>query len=358
MWSQNALTKRLNLRWPLLQAPMGEITTPSLAAAVSDAGGLGGLGMWGFSAEDAERRVAGFRQQSAGGINVNYPLWDDPGDLTNAGIEMRERLQRFYDEYGLGTMPEPNASAGQVDAQHLAMLQKMKPDVVSFHFGLPDQDTIEAIKSAGIFIICSATTVAEAVTLEAQGVDAVIAQGSEAGGHRGTFTGVDISMQPGLFALLPQVVDAVRVPVIAAGGIADGRGVAAALMLGASAVQMGTAFLGCEEANVSAVHRQALQNANDASSVVTDTITGRPARFIKNTLIDTLSQGNIEPLPFPAQMSMTDPLKATGNRELSGLYAGQAVALTRALSAGDLVRTLAEETSRRFEQFGVADPIC
>lgn len=351
MWSQNALTQRLNLNWPILQAPMGELTTPALAAAVSNAGGLGGLGMWGFSGDEAERRVAGFRQQSGGSLNVNYPLWDDPGELTGIGGQMRELVQRLYETENLGRMPSPSGSAGQVDAEHLAMLRKMKPEVVSFHFGLPDHETMEAIKDIGIFVLCSATTVAEAKALEARGVDAVIAQGIEAGGHRGTFSGVDISMQPGLFSLLPQVVDAVSIPVIAAGGIADGRTIAAAFMLGASAVQLGTAFLRCEEADVLDAHRDALSRASDASTVVTSVVSGRPARFIKNRLIEELSVNGVEPLPFPAQMSLTYPLEANGNGEVSGLYSGQSAALTRELSAAGLVQTLANETSRRLRDF-------
>ena len=347
MWPHNAFTERLKLKWPILQSPMGWLSTPALAAAVSNAGGLGGLGMWGFSAEDAERRIAGFRQQSGGSLNVNYPLWPAPVITQRAVDAMRARLQPHYDAKGLGAVPEPKGAASEVSAEHLAMLLRAKPELVSFHFGLPPQEIVEAIKGAGIFIISSATTVAEARTLEARGIDAIIAQGAEAGGHRGTFTGVDISMQPGLMALLPQVADAVRVPVIAAGGIADGRQVAAAFMLGASAVQMGTAFLRCEEANVKDAHRAALREASDAATVVTDMLTGRPARYIRNALANDLIASSLPPVAFPAQMSVTAPLQETGDREMTLLFAGQSAALGRDMGAAELVEAVMEEAGRR-----------
>jgi nitronate monooxygenase len=351
MWSRNAFTERLNLKWPILQAPMGWLSTPALAAAVSNAGGLGGLGMWGFSAEDAERRIAGFRQQSSGSLNVNYPLWPEPRITVQASEAMRKRLQPHYDAKGLGAVPQPKGAASEVSREHLAMLLRAKPEMVSFHFGLPRPDVVQAIKGAGIFVISSATTVAEARTLEQCGVDAVIAQGTEAGGHRGTFTGVDMSMQPGLLALLPQVVDAVSVPVIAAGGIVDGRQVAAAFMLGASAVQLGTAFLRCEEANVLEAHRAAMREASDACTIVTDMITGRPARYIRNRLTDDLIASGLEPVSFPAQLSLTAPLEKTGDRDFTILLAGQSVALAKDTNAAALVASLAEETSRRLRTF-------
>jgi nitronate monooxygenase len=351
MWSRNAFTERLNLKWPILQAPMGWLSTPALAAAVSNAGGLGGLGMWGFSAEDAERRVAGFRQQSGGSLNVNYPLWPEPKVTPQAREAMQKRLQPFYNAKGLGRVPEPQGAVSEVSREHLAMLLRAKPQMVSFHFGLPPPDVVDAIKGAGIFIICSATTVAEARILEQRGVDAIIAQGTEAGGHRGTFTGVDMSMQAGLFALLPQVVDAVRVPVVAAGGVADGRQVAAAFMLGASGVQLGTAFLRCEEANVLDAHRAALREASDACTVVTDMITGRPARYIRNRLTNDLMDSGLEPVGFPSQMSLTGPLGNTGDREMTALFAGQSAALGRDTDAATLVQSLAEETTRRLQAF-------
>jgi nitronate monooxygenase len=238
-----------------------------------------------------------------------------------------------------------------VGPEHVALLLETKPEMVSFHFGMPQPQVVGALKSAGIFILSSATTVAEARLLEAQGCDAIIAQGTEAGGHRATFTDVEMGMQPGLFSLLPQVVDAVRVPVVAAGGVADGRTAAAAFMLGASAVQLGTAFLRCEEADVRDAHRAALAQADDASTVVTDVISGRACRYIRNKLIDDLVASGLQPLPVPAQQSLTRKLGDSGEREWTALTSGQSAALTRAMNAAELVASLAEETTRRLRAF-------
>ena len=170
---------------PLRAAAIGA----ALAAAVSNAGGLGGLGMWGFSAEDAERRIAGFRQQSGGSLNVNYPIWPEPRITAGASEAMRKRLQPYYDAKGLGAAPQPEGAASEVSREHLAMLLRARPQVVSFHFGLPGRESIEAIRSAGIFVICSATTVAEARILEQSGVDAIIARIGE---HHGDVVGEEI----------------------------------------------------------------------------------------------------------------------------------------------------------------------
>jgi nitronate monooxygenase len=347
MWPANALTERLRLKYPIIQAPMGIMSTPALAAAVSNAGGLGGLGMWGLTADEAGRRIAGFRQQSGGSLNVNYPIWPEPVMTAEIVEPMRRFLQEHFYANASGTVSKPEGVVSDVSPEHLAMLLEAKPEVVSFHFGLPDPEVVHAIKSAGIFVQSSATTVAEARLLEQRGVDAVIAQGTEAGGHRATFTGVPMSQQAGLFSLLPQVVDAVQVPVIAAGGIADGRTTAAAFMLGASAVQLGTACLHCEEANMRDAHRTALAQANESCTVVTDMISGRPARYIKNRLVDELIGSGLKPLPIPAQLSLTMPLGETGDRELTPLFAGQSAALARYRNGTELVQRLAEETGRR-----------
>lgn len=351
MWSKNTLTERLSLKWPVFQAPMGSASTPALAAAVTNAGGLGGLGMWGRSPDQAARRIAGFRQQSGGSLNVNYPIWPDPRPAPETAAAMRRHLQLQYDAMGLGSVPEPTGEVSDVGPEHVALLLETRPEMVSFHFGMPQPEIVGALKSAGIFILSSATTVAEARLLEEQGCDAIIAQGTEAGGHRATFTDVGMGMQPGLFSLLPQVVDAVRVPVVAAGGVADGRTAAAAFMLGASAVQLGTAFLRCEEAEVRDAHRAALAAADDSSTVVTDVISGRACRYIRNRLIDDLVASGLQPLPVPAQQSLTRKLGDSGEREWTALTSGQSAALTRAMNAAELVERLAEETTRRLRAF-------
>src|SRR5579872_3453417 len=351
MWPVNSLTERLKLKWPILQAPMGSASTPALAAAVSNAGGLGGLGMWGRTAEQAARRIAGFRQQSGGSLNVNYPIWPDPRPAPEITEAMRRYLQPKYDSHGLGAVPQPQGEISEVGPEHVALMLESKPEAVSFHFGLPDPGVIDALKSAGIFILSSATTVAEARLLEQCGVDAIIAQGTEAGGHRSTFTDVEVGMQPGLFSLLPQIVDAVRVPVIAAGGIADGRTAAAALMLGASAVQVGTAFLHCEEADVRDAHRAALAEASDDCTVVTDVISGRACRYIRNGMIDDLVASGLRSLPVPAQQSLTAPLSGAGDREWTALTSGQSAALSRDRNAAALIDRLAAETTQRLRAF-------
>jgi nitronate monooxygenase len=262
---------------------------------------------------------------------------------------VRERLAAYYDEFSLGTVPEPSDPLPRFDEERLQLLLDMRPPVVSFHFGLPPADTMRRIKQSGVIVISSATTVAEARKLEAEGADAIIAQGLEAGGHRGTFTHSDGAGLIGTMALVPQVVDAVGVPVIAAGGIADGRGIAAAFALGASGVQIGTAFLGCPEAVVPAVHRDALHGAADEDTRLTRVFTGRPARALRNRLIDEM--GDAEALEFPAQVSLTRPLMQVNSdaarRAFLPLWAGQAAPLIRDLPAATLIDTLVAESRER-----------
>lgn len=352
MWKKNSLTERLDLDFPIFSAPMTPHAPPTLAAEVSNAGGLGGLGMSGFSAEDVESRIAQFRELSRRSLNVNFLLWPDWGDLSLKGGRTRARLQALYDNSKLGPVPVPRVPAGGISPAHMEVLRRTRPQVVSFHFGLPDPEILLEVKALDAMVFGCATTVAEARLLEAAGADVIIAQGTEAGGHRGTFTDVDFGQQVGLFSLLPQVVDAVSVPVVAAGGVADGRTIAAALMLGASAVHIGTAFLACAEALVPEAYRTALRNASDTSTTVTRTMTGRPARMIRNRIVDDFSDLGSDVYPFPAQFRLIKPLGESGDGDMLPLFAGQSAALARGGTAKDLIATLVAETDRCLARLG------
>ncbi len=353
MWSRNTLTDRLGLDCPIILAPMAGATTPELAAAVSNAGGLGSLGL-GTSARDAaEQQIATFRALSNRSLNINFFCHPHPGDVSGTGEAMRARLQLYYTAKGLGDVPVPRAPYGPFGPEQLDLVLRHRPRVVSFHFGLPQPELLRQVKASGAFVMSSATTVAEARWLEAQGVHAVIAQGLEAGGHRGTFLEADPSTQAGLFALLPQIASAVRVRVVAAGGIADGRGIAAALMLGASGVQIGTAFLRCPEAAVHPVHRAALATARDDATCLTCLVSGKPARMLRNRFIDELSDAEGLTAPFPAQLAITGPLlRGHADPDFLPMLAGQAAALSREMAAGDLVRMLAAATTECLSEAG------
>jgi nitronate monooxygenase len=225
-----------------------------------------------------------------------------------------------------------------------ALVEEFRPAVVSFHFGLPPAPLLARVRAAGARILCSATTVDEALWLQAQGVDAVIAQGLEAGGHRGSFLSADLSLQQGLFALLPQVVRALRVPVIAAGGIADAQGVAAAMALGAAGVQVGTAYLLCSESNTSALHRAALQGKGARHTALTNLFTGRPARGIVNRVMRELGPLRDGVPAFPLAATAVAPLRAAaearGSSDFTPLWSGQNASGCKALAAAELTRQL------------------
>jgi nitronate monooxygenase len=347
MWPKSELTERLGLEWPIIQAPMAGSSTPELAAAVSNAGGLGSLGLATVPAQDGGAQIEAFGELSGRALNANYFCHQDPGDVEGMAREMRSRLQRRYFEAGLGEVPAPASPFAPFGWEHVDVIRRYRPQVVSFHFGLPADDLLEAVRSTGAMVWSSATTVAEARWLEDRKVDAVIAQGIEAGGHRGTFLGADPTEQPGLFALLPQVASAVKVPVIAAGGIVDGRTIAAALMLGASAVQIGTAFLRCPEASVHPRHREALAAATDSATRLTRLFSGKPARGLINRYMDDFQDAEDLVAPFPSQLALYGPLlRATLEAEAGDilpLWSGQSAALTRELPAAELLRALVAE---------------
>jgi nitronate monooxygenase len=287
-------------------------------------------------------------------VNMNF-FCHTPVDLTpEAEARWKQRLTGYYTEHGLDPAAPINAAnRAPFDASFCEVVEELKPEIVSFHFGLPEQALLKRVKAAGCLVISSATTVNEAVWLEQHGVDAVIAQGAEAGGHRGMFLTDRISEQPGTFALVPQVADAVKVPVIAAGGIADGRGIAAALALGASGVQIGSAYLRCPESKVSAGGRKALAEARDDSTVITNVMTGRPARGVQNRLMREAGPISPDAPPFPHAATALVPLKVAaekqGRVDFTNLWAGQAVALGREVPAAELTRDFAKSALARMK---------
>jgi nitronate monooxygenase len=339
------LTRRLKLRHPIIQAPLaGGGDTPDLVAAVCEAGALGFIGAAYLTPAQIDEAARAVRQRTARpfGISLFAPI-PPPEAPPDPGPALA-RVAPFYAELGLPPPAAPVPPADSFGAQLTATLDS-GASVFSFTFGMLPPSTIEAVRARGMFLIGTATTVEEAVALEKAGVDAVVTQGSEAGGHRGTFAANFDAALVGTIALVPQVVDAVRVPVIASGGIMDGRGIAAALALGASAVQMGTAFLTCDEAGVPEAYKQAILGAREHETRLTRAFSGRPARGIVNRFMTAVGDAV---LPFPLQNALTRPLRTAaarqGRAELLSLWAGQGVRLARRRSAASLVARLADET--------------
>ncbi len=347
---ETALTRQLGLQHPIIQAPMaGGASSPALVAAVGEAGGLGFLGLAYSTPAQIAEQARGVRGRTSRpfGVNLFAPL--PPPQLPRDASRALTQIAPFHAELGLPPPTLPQAPA-HAFPEHLAAALETGASAFSFTFGLLPPDAVRAIKARGIFLIGTATTVEEALRLEREGVDAVVAQGSEAGAHRGTFAAEFEAGMIGLVALVPQVADAVRVPVIASGGIMDGRGIAAALVLGAAAVQMGTAFLTCEEAGIPEAHKKAILAARENDTRITRAFSGRPARGIVNRFMREV-EGQGEPegiLPYPLQNSLTRPLRSEAAKrdrpEFLSLWAGQGVRLARRQPAAQLIERLAEET--------------
>lgn len=347
-WPDTRVIELFGVDLPILQGPMAGISTPHMAIAVSQAGGLGSLACSQLSVEQARRDLATIRQATRRPINMNFFCHRPPVADAAQLAAWRAMLAPYYRELGLDPeAPIPQASRVPFDDDFCALVEETKPEVVSFHFGLPAQALLDRVKATGAKVIASATTVAEALWLERHGCDAVIAMGLEAGGHRGNFLSDDMARQVGTFALVPQVVDAVKVPVIAAGGIADARGIVAAFALGAAGVQIGTAYMLSPEAKTSAVHRQALRSADDDDTIITNLFTGRPARGIVNRLMRDLGALSPAAPGFPLAAGALAPLKAkaeqAGSSDFTNLWAGQAARLAREMPAGDLTHHLGAE---------------
>lgn len=330
---------------PVVQAPMAGVQGSELAIAVSGAGGLGSLPCALLSLDAIRVELTAIRARTDKPYNVNFFCHTPPEPDLEREAGWRKLLSPYFQQYGIDASDAAaSVSRTAFNVAAADVLEPCKPAAVSFHFGLPPKELLARVKSWGSKVLASATTVDEARWLEGRGVDVIIAQGAEAGGHRGIFLSEDLSTQVGTFALLPQIVKAVRLPVIAAGGIADAKGVAAAMSLGAVGVQLGTAYLLCPEAKTSAVHRAALKSAEARHTALTNLFTGRPARGIMNRMMRDLGPINAAAPAFPLAGDALAPLRKCAERagrgDFSPLWAGQNVSGCREISAAELTRAL------------------
>lgn len=356
MWPRTELCTLLGIEHPILQAPMAGTATPVLAAAVSNAGGLGGFGLGETPPAEVERIAAAIARGTNRPFNLNVFACARPEPDGDRDGDAVERARPFYARFGLGDPPAitHRTSGGYGPAMRDALLAA-GPAVVSFHFGLPPEGDVAAMRAAGIRLIGNASSVAEARAAEAAGMDAVIAQGWEAGGHRGVHGWRPPDDATGTFALVPQVVDAVRLPVIAAGGVSDGRTIAAALALGASGVQIGTAFAACPESSSDDRWRAALHDAEPGGTMVSDQLSGFPARMARRAYAEAMTRG-ARPADYPAMYGLLDPLRtaarAAGDDGFEMLLMGQAASLAPELPAAALMARLVDETGAALRALG------
>jgi nitronate monooxygenase len=330
---------------PIIQAPMAGVQGSALAIAVSNAGALGSLPCALLSRDGLVQELAAIKAQTSRPFNVNFFCHAVPSVDADREAAWRAALAPYYREFDIDMASiVPGPGRAPFNAEAAAILETVKPRVVSFHFGLPEEAVLARVRAIGARIVASATTVDEARWLEARGVDAIIAQGIEAGGHRGIFLSDDITTQVGTLALVPQIVRAVHVPVIAAGGIAGAQGIAAMLAMGAAAVQIGTAFLLCPEATTTRIHRDALASDAARHTALTNVFTGRPARGIVNRIVRELGPLCAAAPAFPLATAALAPLRAAAERRGSGdfspLWSGQNASGCRPIPAAQLVREL------------------
>jgi nitronate monooxygenase len=355
MWPDRKLIDLFKTEFPIVLAPMAGVMDADLVIAAAQGGALGSLPCAMISPEKAREQIKIIRQRVSTPLNVNFFCHKAVDADAGREANWRQRLAPYYRELGLDPAAPVNAAnRAPFDAAFCEVVEELKPEIVSFHFGLPEAALLKRVKAAGCIVMSSATIVKEAIWLEENGADVIIAQGAEAGGHRGMFLTENIAEQPGTFALVPQVVDAVKVPVIAAGGIADGRGIAAAFALGASGVQIGTAYLRCPESKVIAPVRVALAQAHDDSTVITNVMTGRPARGVANRVMREVGPISPDAPAFPHAATSLGPLKAAaekqGKVDFTNLWAGQAVRMGREMPAAELTRALAGAALARLAQ--------
>lgn len=356
MWPNSGIHKLFNVDVPIIQAPMASSVGNDMVVAVCEAGGLGSVAAAAMSSDDLRKNLSEVRKRTQKPFNVNFFAHKQPKESRSGDDIWLDHVSDYFRELGL---EKPKSlSEGVItpfDDAKCKVIEEMPPCVVSFHFGLPEQALIKRTKAAGSLVLSSATTVEEARWLQDHGCDAVIAQGLEAGGHRGMFLSEDVSGQLGTMALIPQIVDAVDVPVIAAGGIADGRAIAACLTLGASAAQIGTAYLFCQESTISDVYRDAITNASSSDTCLTNVFSGRPTRTLVNRMVTEQGPMAKGAPSFPRGFSISGVLRnqaeKLGNRDFSAHYCGQSVAMGAATDARQLTQTLAKETMECLKQF-------
>jgi len=340
------VTELFNIKHPILQAPMAGVQGSELAIAVAQAGGLGALPCAMLTPEAMKRELHTIRMATTSPINVNFFCHQTPSpDVVQEDL-WRSALRPYYLELGLDPDAIPEAPGRRpFDAEACDVLSEFEPEVVSFHFGLPNEQLLKRIRGWGGKIISSATTLEEAIWLQAKGVDAIIAQGLEAGGHRAMFLTDDVTQQKGLFSLLPQLLEHTSIPIIAAGGIASPKAVRAALTMGAAGVQVGTAYLLCPEAKTTSVHRQALKSSAADHTALTRLFSGRPARGIVNRIMRELGPLSSLPPAFPLASTAIAPLRAASealnNADFTPLWAGQNVKGCQEIAAGELTHWLA-----------------
>ncbi len=347
MWKDKRLIELLEIEHPIIQAPMAGSSTPEMAAASANAGCLGSLGCAMMSADVYTQTYNKTRAMTNGALNMNFFCHQEPNIDATKIAKIEATLKPYYEELGLDEMPEAKPTHFPFSGSLAETVIKSAPNIVSFHFGLPEQSLVQALKQKNIKILSSATTPEEAKDLQTRGVDAIIAQGWEAGGHHGFYL-KDKTAGIGTMALVPAIVDAVSIPVIAAGGIGDGRGIAAAMALGASGVQIGTAFLTCEEASVPKAHQASLLASDGSNTSLTKVFSGRPARGIQNRYLNDLSSLEDNLPDFPLMNTLTGPLRkksaACDSPDFIAQWSGQAVGLNRKTSTSDLIANLITET--------------
>jgi nitronate monooxygenase len=361
MWPDRRVIDRFGIEHPLILAPMTGVGTVDLAASVCAGGGLGSVSCATLQPERAAQTIKQLRERTDRPINANFFCHVQAKSDAQREQVWRERLSRYYREFGIDAeLQRPHFDIPPFGAEMCGVVEAARPEVVSFHFGLPEPALLARVKAAGCHVMSSATTVEEARWLEAHGVDVIIAQGNEAGGHRGMFLSADpnavIASQPGTFALVPLIADAVKVPVVAAGGIADARGIAAAFALGASGVQIGTGYLLCPEAATSNFHRDAIRRARVDSTVLSNLFTGRPARVLANRLtreIGPMLDATPDfPLPLEALLPLISQAEQRDIKDFTPLWSGEAAALASDLPGQRLTVALARGAIELFRQLG------